>query len=477
MWLTLLSQVAARRQRHRRLGAASGCSPPCSPAPALVGALAPPRPPGRGVEGAAQPAPLVAAAARWPCSRLYAGAGRRRRRSCPALAVAAAVVGAAGVYASARLYVVPGRPAWDTPLTIVRFFATALGARPAAHRARARSPPPGGGVALAATAANWLRLRAATEPAVAGRGPPRAALVPAAGRCCAGSPASPAPSLAARPARPLAAFVLLAVGELIGRWLFYVTVVPLNMPGSFWRGTAGSHAMTRSAGPGPGSRRLLGVDHGGDRYTLRRRAGPRPGQRQPRRRPLGPHDVRLLLGRLRDAPRRARRPGRRRAGRPRPSRQPRAGCARRACPSTTRSRADGRLDDAARRRPPGDVGRRARPGRRRVPRAARRARPRVGRRAVDRPARDRGVLRARQARAPRHGPAPLRRQHHAVHGAARCPATSSASAPTARRAATTTSSSPTSSCCGAPTSPTTTRCSRRACSAAGPPRSSSSTPA
>ena len=69
--------------------------------------------------------------------------------------------------------------------------------------------------------------------------------------------------------------------------------------------------------------RLLGVDHGGDRYTLRRRAGPRAGQRQPGRRPLGAHDVRLLLGRLRDAPRRPRRPGGRRAGRPRPSGQPR----------------------------------------------------------------------------------------------------------------------------------------------------------
>jgi hypothetical protein len=33
----------------------------------------------------------------------------------------------------------------------------------------------------------------------------------------------------------------LAAGEVIGRWLFFVTVVPLNMPGSFWRGAAGSH--------------------------------------------------------------------------------------------------------------------------------------------------------------------------------------------------------------------------------------------
>ena len=30
---------------------------------------------------------------------------------------------------------------------------------------------------------------------------------------------------------------LLASARSWGRWLFFVTVVPLNMPGSFWRGT------------------------------------------------------------------------------------------------------------------------------------------------------------------------------------------------------------------------------------------------
>ena len=40
---------------------------------------------------------------------------------------------------------------------------------------------------------------------------------------------------------PVGAFVLLAAGELVGRWLFFVAVVPLNMPGSFWRGTATGH--------------------------------------------------------------------------------------------------------------------------------------------------------------------------------------------------------------------------------------------
>src|SRR3546814_15458444 len=37
------------------------------------------------------------------------------------------------------------------------------------------------------------------------------------------------------------AVVVLLAAEVVGRWLFYVTVVPANMPGSFWRHTAGSH--------------------------------------------------------------------------------------------------------------------------------------------------------------------------------------------------------------------------------------------
>src|SRR5205823_13366681 len=36
------------------------------------------------------------------------------------------------------------------------------------------------------------------------------------------------------------AAVLLGASEVVGRWLFFVTVVPYNMPGAFWRGTAGS---------------------------------------------------------------------------------------------------------------------------------------------------------------------------------------------------------------------------------------------
>ena len=88
------------------------------------------------------------------------------------------------------------------------------------------------------------------------------------------------------------------------------------------------------------------------------------GHRQPGRRALGPHHVRLLLGGLRDARRRARRGGRRGAGRPGPPREPGPAVPqgpvrapddhRRRAASPPRS-VDGRA---------GDVGRRARPRRR-----------------------------------------------------------------------------------------------------------------
>jgi formate dehydrogenase iron-sulfur subunit len=155
----------------------------------------------------------------------------------PGLAPVAAVAGAAGVAASAMLYIVPGRPAWDTPLTIVRFFATALAAGPALT-GRPGLAAVGGLLAVAATALNWWRLSRRREQAWWGSvrlelrwfAPWTVARLLATalgvGAALAGAPAA-------------AAFLALATGEAIGRWLFFVTVVPLNMPGSFWRGTAG----------------------------------------------------------------------------------------------------------------------------------------------------------------------------------------------------------------------------------------------
>jgi DMSO reductase iron-sulfur subunit len=157
----------------------------------------------------------------------------------PALAGCAAVIGIVGVYTSARLYVVPGRPAWNTPLTIVRFLATAAAIGPMIT-GHPRVATIGIVVSLAAIWANWARL--ARDGRRAWRGAVRlethrfrrwtvlrhllafTALI----ILCAGGSAA-------------AATVCVVASETIGRWLFYVTVVPLNMPGAFWRGAAGWH--------------------------------------------------------------------------------------------------------------------------------------------------------------------------------------------------------------------------------------------
>ena len=155
------------------------------------------------------------------------------------LAVPAAVVGAAGVFASARLYVVPGRPAWHTPITVVRFFATALALGPIVTGLR---PVAAAGVllGLAATAGNWWRLSRNADRSWSGsvdlelRWFRSATVV----RFLSAFAAVAVLVLGG----PLAvAFVLAATAELLGRWLFFVTVVPLNMPGSFFRGAAGGH--------------------------------------------------------------------------------------------------------------------------------------------------------------------------------------------------------------------------------------------
>ena len=152
----------------------------------------------------------------------------------PPLAIPAAIVGAAGVFASARLYIVPGRPSWNTPLTVVRFGASALALGPALT-GHAGLAAVGATIGVSATALNWLRL---------GRGDDR--------------PSWGSVQLELRWFRPwtvvrlatalmgivgalagwpvVLVMALLLVSEVIGRWLFFVTVVPLDMPGSFWRG-------------------------------------------------------------------------------------------------------------------------------------------------------------------------------------------------------------------------------------------------
>jgi formate dehydrogenase iron-sulfur subunit len=154
------------------------------------------------------------------------------------VSILAAIVGVAGVYASARLYIVPGRPAWNSPLTIVRFMATAAVLGPALT-GRPLVAAIGAGVALAATACNWMRLQ--RNPSQSWRGAVRLELRWFGPWTATRWTATVAGATSIAIGWTLAGWLLLAAGELVGRWLFFVTVVPLNMPGAFWRGAAGSH--------------------------------------------------------------------------------------------------------------------------------------------------------------------------------------------------------------------------------------------
>jgi DMSO reductase anchor subunit/ferredoxin len=152
----------------------------------------------------------------------------------PAAAPVAAVVGAAGVYASGRLYMVPGRPAWHTPLTLARFGSTglALGGLVTGQRAVGLAGIISG---LAATAANLARL--ARGRRIEWWGTVRLALRRFRLLSALGVTLSVGGIVAAALGPLLLALGLVAGGELIGRYLFYVTVVPLDMPGSFQRST------------------------------------------------------------------------------------------------------------------------------------------------------------------------------------------------------------------------------------------------
>lgn len=171
---------------------------------------------------------------------VYAGLLWMNARLSLAAGVIAAVLGVVAVYASARLYLVAARPAWNSVHTVLEFFLSAAFAGPLLASLLIRHPR----FTLAHTAAGsalalaiqhvvkfvWLRRSRAFELRAAGELLRfRLFSLFALRLCSLGGAALALTFLAGNPwARVL--FLAAAIAtELLGRYLFFVSVVPKSM--------------------------------------------------------------------------------------------------------------------------------------------------------------------------------------------------------------------------------------------------------
>jgi DMSO reductase anchor subunit len=157
----------------------------------------------------------------------------------PALAPAAAVLGFAGITASAFIYLVPARPAWNSKTTVADFYLTAMLLGPLFLAALGISVPP-----LAICAAAAAQLLNCLMKLIAAAGSDefelrasalllardlRGALVSRLALLITGGIVLPLSGHAG------AGFWLALAGELVSRYLFFVSVVPKNMAAPFFR--------------------------------------------------------------------------------------------------------------------------------------------------------------------------------------------------------------------------------------------------
>lgn len=160
----------------------------------------------------------------------------------PALGCFTVLLGLCGVGASARLYLVPGRPAWNSPITLVEFAATAalLGTSSACILTRASLGARHALLAAAslvalAFAAKLLRLARSGVHEL--RGSFQLLTTVFAGQLLLRTilfvAALALLPLAAAPLARIAMATLLIAAEFTGRYLFFVTVVPTNMASGY----------------------------------------------------------------------------------------------------------------------------------------------------------------------------------------------------------------------------------------------------
>ena len=173
----------------------------------------------------------------------------------PALAGSAAALGGlcvllgiAGVTASAYIYRVPSRPAWNTRFTLLQFNLTAAALGPllvlAVGASDARGLVPAAlamsGAQLVLVALRFVRLVATESIELKGTARllsttfkphfmTRALLLGAGGIVLPLVASSAASGAATGHVLPWAAFALALAGEIVGRYLFFVTVVPAHM--------------------------------------------------------------------------------------------------------------------------------------------------------------------------------------------------------------------------------------------------------
>ena len=160
----------------------------------------------------------------------------------PALGCVTVLLGICGVAASARLYLVPGRPAWNSPITLAEFAATSalLGSSTAILLTRASL---GATHALLATASLAVLafaiklLRLARSGVHELRGSFQLLTTAFARhlllRCVLFLAALALLPLAASPLVRVAIAALALAAELTGRYLFFVTVVATNMASGY----------------------------------------------------------------------------------------------------------------------------------------------------------------------------------------------------------------------------------------------------
>jgi formate dehydrogenase iron-sulfur subunit len=173
-------------------------------------------------------------------------AGAAALSGSQAVSIAALATGAAGVYASGRLYVVPGRPAWNTPLTIVQFLASGVALGPlvagSVQGASTSMRLLAAGGLLASLVVYLVNLaRLARDGRLEYRGTWHLTRGHLRTWFVLRVAASVGAIVLALVAPLWVALVPALATELVARWLFYVSVVPLNMPGGFFRGRTGAH--------------------------------------------------------------------------------------------------------------------------------------------------------------------------------------------------------------------------------------------